>query len=68
MAENPQHHWLETLRYRIEVLRDENSLEEVVGKIGDRRVAEATYQAAIVRYPSKLIMLYDGQRILRRND
>jgi hypothetical protein len=68
MADTPQHHWLETLRYRVEVLRDENSLEEVVGKIGDRRVAEATYQAAIARYPSKLIMLYDGQRILRRND
>jgi hypothetical protein len=68
MSENASHRWVETLRYRIEVLRDENSLEEVVGKIGDRRVAEATYQAAIARYPSKLIMLYDGQRILRRND
>jgi hypothetical protein len=61
--------WLENLRYSVEVFAaDESRLEEVVARVGDLTVAQAAYDAAVPRYPGKLVMLCSKARVLRRSD
>jgi hypothetical protein len=60
--------WVETLRFSIELYRDENHLEEVVARIRDLIMARVTYDLAVAEWPLKLIMLCQGGRILRRSD
>jgi len=65
---NPHGGWIESLRFSVELYRDENHLEEVVACMRDLTMPRAAYDLAVVEWPLKLIMLCQGGRILRRSD
>jgi hypothetical protein len=47
---------------------NESNLEEVVARMSDLTMAQASYDLAVVQWPLKLVMLCQGGRILRRSD
>jgi hypothetical protein len=60
--------YLANLRFSVELLRDESHLEEVVARMRDLTMARAAYDLAVIVWPLKLVMLWQGGRILRRSD
>jgi hypothetical protein len=62
-------YWIEQLTFAVEVF-DERSgnLIEVLARLHDLDPARAAYKDCRRKYPSKLIMLCQGGRILRRSD
>jgi hypothetical protein len=64
----PNHSWIETLRFAIEVFDERNNLVEVLGRLADLDPARAAFAAAIAKYPAKRIMLCTGGRVLAKSE
>ena len=61
-------HWIEDLRYSIEVFSETGSVLEVLGRLRDLASARAAFEACQRKYPKKLILLCQGGRVLIRSD
>ena len=59
---------IEDLKFAVEVFDQGGNLREVLARLHDLDAARATYGACRVKYPTKLIFLCQGGRILRRSD
>jgi len=56
-------HWIEDLRFSVEVFNEGGSLLEVLGRLHDLDAARAAYEACRTKYPKKLLYLSQGGRI-----
>jgi hypothetical protein len=61
-------HWIEDLRYSIEVFSETGNLIEVLARLRDLAAARAAFDVCRRKYPKKLILLCQGGRVLRRSD
>ena len=61
-------HWIEELRYSVEVFSETGNLLEILARLHDLDAARAAYDACRVKYRKKLLYLSQGGRILRRSD
>jgi len=59
---------IEDLKFAVEVFDEGGNLLEVLGRLHDLYAARAAYGACRLKYPTKLIYLCQGGRILRRSD
>jgi hypothetical protein len=56
-------------RYSIELFeQDGEGIEQVLARHADIKTARSIYRASVDQYPSRLIMLCDGARVLARSD
>jgi hypothetical protein len=56
-------------RYSIELFKQVGeSIEQVLDRHADIKVARSIYRTSIERYPGRLIILCDGARVLARSD
>jgi hypothetical protein len=62
-------YWIEQLTFAVEHLDEASgNLVEVLGRLHDLDAARAAYKECRRKYPTKLIYLCQGGRILRRSD
>ena len=62
-------YWIEQLTFSVEHFDEPSgNLVEVLGRLHDLDAARAAYAACRQKYPTKLIYLCQGGRILRRSD
>ena len=60
--------WFEDLKFAVEVFDEGGNLLEVLARLHDLDAARAAYTACREKYPTKLLYLCQGGRILRRSD
>jgi len=60
-------HWVEDLRYSVEVFSEAGSLEQVLARLHDLEAARAAYAIALPKHPGKVVMLCWKAQILRRS-
>jgi hypothetical protein len=61
-------HWIEELRFSVEVFNEGGNLLEILARLHDLDAARAAYEACRTKYPKKLLYLSQGGRILERSD
>ena len=61
-------HWIEDLRYSIEVFSERGSVVEVLARLRDLAAARAAFEACCHKYPKRLIILCQSGRTLLRSD
>jgi hypothetical protein len=61
-------YWIEDLKFSVEHFDERGELKEVLGRLHDLDAARAAYQACRTKYPTKILYLCQGGRILRRSD
>src|SRR5262249_39136124 len=61
-------HWIEELKFSVELFDAGGNLIEVLARLHDLDAARATYTACREKYPTKLLYLCQGGRILRRSE
>ena len=61
-------HWFEDLRFSVEHFDEGGNLKEVLASLHDLDAARAAYTSCRAKYPTKLLYLSQGGRILRRSD
>jgi len=61
-------HWVEDLRYSVEVFTEAGSREHVLARLNDLEAARAAYAIALPKHPGKVVMLCWKAQILRRSD
>jgi len=61
-------HWVEDLRYSVEVFSEAGSLEQVLARLHDLEAARAAYAIALPKHPGKVVMQCWKAQILRRSD
>jgi hypothetical protein len=67
-ARHPRrHHWIENLRFSIEVFDPDGRRLEVLGRLADLDPTRAAFDAAIAKYPEKRIYLCVAGRVIRRS-
>jgi hypothetical protein len=59
---------VEYLRYSLDVFDEGGNLLEILGRVADLPVAHAAFEAAVAKYPNKLIHIRDRARVIRRSD
>jgi len=59
---------VESLRYSLDVFDEAGNLLEALGRVADLPVAHATFEAAVARYPDKLIHIRERAHVIRRSD
>ena len=65
---SPYAHWIENLRYHVEVFAAPDRIEEVVARVSELSTAYAVYDLTVAQRPGKLVMLCQKARVLRRSD
>jgi hypothetical protein len=60
--------YIEDLKFAVEVFDEGGNLKEVLARLHDLDAARAAYDACRTKYPTKLLYLSQGGRILRRSD
>jgi len=61
----------EIAKYSIELFKwggEGAGIEEILDRHADLKTARSIYRTCIEQYPSRLIMLCDGTRVLARSD
>jgi len=56
------------LRYSLDVSDEAGNLLEALGRVADLPVAHATFEAAVAKYPDKLIHIRERAHVIRRSD
>jgi len=59
-------HWIENLRYSVQVLGNADTIEEVVARVSELAAAEAVFDLTAAKRPGKIVMLCQKARVLRR--
>ena len=59
---------IEDLKFAVEVFDERDNLIEVLARLHDLDAARAAYTSCRAKYPTKLLYLSQGGRILRRSD
>jgi hypothetical protein len=61
-------HWIENLRYAIEVFDDRGNIIEMSARSYELDAAHAAYDVCREKRPTKLVMLCQKGQIIRRSD
>jgi hypothetical protein len=59
---------IEDLKFAIEVFDEGGNLLEILARLHDLDAARAAYEACRAKYPTRLLYLSQGGRILQRSD
>jgi hypothetical protein len=59
---------VENLPFTLDVFDASDNFIEVLGRLADLSVAQATYEAAVAKYPDKRICLRQTCRVIRCSD
>jgi len=65
---DPNQHWIENLRYSIDVFDMGDNLVDVLGRLADLDPARAAFRAAVAKYPDKRIFIRNGARVIASSD
>jgi hypothetical protein len=60
--------YIEDLKFAVEVFDEGGKLREVLARLHDLDAAQAAYRACRTKYPTRLLYLSQGGRIIRRSD